>query len=105
MSEEHKTPEVIYLIEDEEDTFLWCEAPAPGVNHNEEDAVKYIRADTRAEGWVSVSEKLPRAGLEVLVFGEVIGIRKLYRGEVNTVGNGLPVGVTHWCELPTPPTE
>ena len=36
--------DVIYLIPDE-NSYVWCEDPAPGIGMEEEDAIKYIRAD------------------------------------------------------------
>lgn len=42
----NKTPEVIYLIPIDEDEYVWCEDPAPHTEMKEEDAIKYIRADT-----------------------------------------------------------
>ena len=39
------TPEVIYLIPDDEYGYTWCDCPAPSDGMEEEDAIKYIRAD------------------------------------------------------------
>jgi len=37
---------VIYLIPDGDGTASWCSDPAPGIDMNEEDAIKYVRADS-----------------------------------------------------------
>lgn len=42
------TKEVIYLIPGEgeyHETHVWCDDPAPGVDHDQNDAIKYIRYD------------------------------------------------------------
>ena len=41
--------DVIYLVPGEtEGEYLWCEDPAPGIDMNSDDAIKYIRADSLA---------------------------------------------------------
>lgn len=37
------TAEIIYLIPDEDDSFVWCVDPAPGEGQKEEDAIKYLK--------------------------------------------------------------
>lgn len=44
-----KTPDVIYLIPDDEYGYVWCEDPAPGMGMEERDAVKYVRVGTNKE--------------------------------------------------------
>jgi len=45
-----ETPEIIYLIPDEDvdgaPCMVWCDDPAPGEGMDPADAVKYIRADS-----------------------------------------------------------
>ena len=38
------TPETIYLLLDD-DGYVWCDDPAPGIEQDPADAIKYIRAD------------------------------------------------------------
>ena len=47
----NKPPKIIYLLPEavEDDRcfeWCWCDDPAPGVDMDKKDAVKYIRADT-----------------------------------------------------------
>lgn len=59
--------------------------------------------------WISVEDRLPRVGLNVLVFGGVIfvGYHHIFLGWVSCVnyddsGKG---DVTHWMPFPDPPNE
>jgi hypothetical protein len=52
--------------------------------------------------WIPVSERLPRNGQKVLIYGKVEGFRFMARGLVNTVGNGFPVDTTHWMKPEKP---
>ena len=59
---------VIYLVPDDVDSWLWCEDPAPSEDTQEDEAIKYIRADEaeeKIERLDSVIKVLHQAILEV----------------------------------------
>jgi hypothetical protein len=55
--------------------------------------------------WISVKDRMPEEGVDVLVYGEIWHNKKGI--EVDFVKNGNFVAcdedVTHWMPLPTPP--
>lgn len=55
--------------------------------------------------WVSVDNELPEYADYVLTYGVIEGYRLISTGSLNTVGTGLPCGVTHWQPLPEPPRQ
>ena len=54
MKTDKEPPEVIYLIPDDSEfaygplSWVWCDDPAPAPGMDEDDAIKYIRADKKA---------------------------------------------------------
>ena len=57
--------------------------------------------------WISVKDRMPEEGVDVLVYGEICHNKKGI--EVDFVKNGDFVAcdedVTHWMPLPEPPKE
>lgn len=69
--------------------------------------------NTRADGWVSVGDRLPVAGAKVLILlevgenierGEYIGDGDFKGNWCNRRGKNYCYKVTHWMPLPSPPS-
>lgn len=84
------------------------------------DVDKVMNSSNNSNGWISVKERLPEEGEEVLVFGQylndipkVLGVRSRYKGDQDWKytweGSDEWVyrenDVTHWMPLPKPPKE
>jgi len=59
--------------------------------------------DDQATQWIPVSERLPEHGQQVLTYSGVEGFRLITKGALNTVGTGMPCGVSYWMPLPPTP--
>lgn len=57
--------------------------------------------------WINISDRLPKEGKRVLVFGDDGVFSGCYRGENSwhCYEDGYISGVTHWMELPQEPKE
>ena len=66
--------------------------------------------------WISVKEKLPKCGRDVVVVARIKGVRKVMAGwyhkhlhvwrvEYGNSGKTIFCGVTHWMPLPELPKE
>lgn len=79
-----------------------------------------MNSSKKLDSWISVKERLPEEGIEVLIFGKVLndiskvlGVRARFRGdqewkytwESEDIHVYKQDDVTHWMPLPEPPKE
>lgn len=72
----------------------------------------YEQGKQDAQKWIPVTERLPDTQVEVLTYSECNGVRSacLLAADDKTAmwylcrTDKLSIAVTHWMELPTPPT-
>lgn len=81
------------------------------------DAGKVMNSPEKPDGWISVKDRLPEDGIEVLFYSPekemnccFVGYKATKNEYVDPEGNGLIARqiekyYTHWMELPAPPKE
>jgi len=108
------TPRVISLAEE------YCRNRPKFSGYSIEEADAFVAGYKAAHRWISVKDRLPEEGEEVLIFGQylndipkILGVRSRYKGDQDWKytweGPDEWVyrenDVTHWMPLPEPPKE
>ena len=61
------------------------------------------------EKWISVNDRVPEDGLDVIIYSESDGVKAgvWYSDEYGFEypDQGFPIAVTHWMPLPEPPQD
>jgi hypothetical protein len=112
-----KTPEQMA------EEYAWKHYGYSAINHQLDFLAGYqaaMNSSNNSNGWISVKERLPEEGLEVLIFGKilndiskVLGVRARFQGdqkskytwESEDIHIYTQYDVTHWMPLPKPPEE
>ena len=80
--------DVIYLLEESDGSYTWCDSPAPGIDMEEEDAIKYIRADLVGEN-IKKLACLYQAAKDRQEAVEGTASENYYRGQVVAYGRAV----------------
>lgn len=74
------------------------------MTYNKEDVIRAVLDAPTVGGWISVKDKTPEDGVEVLVWDDG-GFAYIDTWIGHTWKFGGDFGVTHWMPLPEPPEE